>query len=156
MNMLLSLMMVWLIVPATGPLPQQQSPASQTSQANPCASATTQADLNRCSGEEFLKADEHLNAMYQNLLRILQQAVDEAKQRKDETETKHAEAAIRNLRAAQNAWNQYRQLHCAAVKDQFEGGTISPLEWATCMTDTANHRIAELKSGYEIGDRKLE
>jgi uncharacterized protein YecT (DUF1311 family) len=94
--------------------------------------------------------------VYKNLLRMLRQAADDARKLKDETLTKQGETAARKLLAAQIAWGQYRALHCDAVKQQFEGGTIAPLEWATCMTETANHRIAELKSGYEIGDRRLE
>ena len=135
---------------------EPQTPVARGAQANPCASATTQAELNKCSDEEHLEADERLNSVYKNLLAMLQQAAVDAKKQKDETLTKEAETAIQKLRAAQSAWDQYRRLHCDAVKQQFEGGTILPLEWATCMTETANHRIAELKSGYEIGDRKLE
>jgi uncharacterized protein YecT (DUF1311 family) len=87
---------------------------------------------------------------------MLQQSADDAKKQKDDGLRKQVETAIQKLRAEQIAWDQYRTLHCDALQQQFEGGTIAPLEWATCMTETANHRIAELKSGYEIGDRKLE
>ena len=75
---------------------------------------------------------------------------------RDDARAKQAETAVEKLRAAEMAWIHYRDLHCDAVKQQYEGGSIAPLEWSTCMTETANHRIAELKSGYEIGDRKLE
>jgi uncharacterized protein YecT (DUF1311 family) len=152
----LSLATLLLISCAASFAQESQTPVARGAQANPCASATTQAELNKCSGEEHLKADEHLNSVYKNLLRMLQQSADDSKKQKDDGLTKQAETAIQKLRAAQSAWDQYRTLHCGAVKQQFEGGTIAPLEWATCMTETANHRIAELKSGYEIGDRKLE
>jgi uncharacterized protein YecT (DUF1311 family) len=124
-----------------------QTPVARGAQANPCASATTQAELNKCSDEEHLKADEHLNSRYKNLLCKLQQSADGAKKQKDDPLTKQVETAIQKLRAAQIAWDQYRTLHCDALKQQFEGGTIAPREWATCMTEMANHRIAELKSG---------
>jgi uncharacterized protein YecT (DUF1311 family) len=151
----LSLAMLFLIFAASF-AQEPQRPVGQGGQANPCESATTQAELNKCSGEEFLKADEHLHAVYKNLSRTLQQAVDDAKRLKDETLTKQAATVVQKLHVAPIAWGQYRALHCDAVKQQFEGGTIAALEWATCMTETANHRIAELTSGYEIGDRKLE
>jgi uncharacterized protein YecT (DUF1311 family) len=125
-------------------------------QADPCASANTQVEMNQCSEAEYKKADAHLDAVYNNLSRMLRESADDAKKRNDETLTKQAEMAARKLRAAQNAWTEYRVLHCDAVRQQYEGGSIAPLEWATCMMDAANHRIAELKSGYEIGDRKLE
>jgi len=152
----LSLAMLFLISCAASFAQEPQKPVAQGAQVNPCESATTQADLNKCSGEEFLKADEHLNAVYKNLSRTLQQAVHDAKKLKDENLTKQVATAVQKLHVAQIAWGQYQALHCDAVKQQSEGGTIAPLEWATCMTETANHRIAELKSGYEIGDRKLE
>jgi glutamate-1-semialdehyde aminotransferase len=38
------------------------------------------------------------------------------------------------------------------VKAQYEGGTMSPMMWSQCMTETTNHRIEELKHGYETGD----
>lgn len=152
----LSLAMLFSIFCAASFAQEPQKPVAEGAQTNACQSATTQAELNECSGEEFLKADEHLNAVYKNLLRMLRQAADDARKLKDETLTKQGETAAPKLLAARIAWGQYRALHCDAVKQQFEGGTIAPLEWATCMTETANHRIAELKSGYEIGDRRLE
>ena len=60
------------------------------------------------------------------------------------------------LKAVQRQWVRYRDLHCSAVRAQYEGGTISPMMWTTCMTETTNHRIEELKHGYEIGDVKLD
>jgi uncharacterized protein YecT (DUF1311 family) len=152
----LSLAILLLIFCGASFAQQAPKPAGQAAPPNPCESAATQAELNKCSGEEYLKADERLNAVYKNLLRMLQQAVDDAKQQNDEALTKQAETATQKLRAAQSAWTEYRRLHCDAVKQQYKGGTIAPLEWATCMREVANHRIAELKSGYEIGDRKLE
>jgi len=152
----LSLAILLFISCAASFAQEPRKPAAQVAQANPCEAATTQAELNKCSGEEHLKADEHLNAVYKNLLGMLQQTAHDAKQQKDEAQTKQAETAIQKLRGAQIAWGQYRTLHCDAVKQQFEGGSIAPLEWATCMRETANNRSGELKSGYEIGDRKLE
>jgi uncharacterized protein YecT (DUF1311 family) len=124
----LSLAMLLLISCAAGFAQDPPKPVAQAPQTNPCASANTQMEMNQCSDEEHRKADEHLNAMYKNLLRMLQQAADDAKKQKDETLTKQAETAIEKLRAAQIAWDQYRALHCDAVKQQFEGGTIAPLE----------------------------
>src|SRR5271165_3866340 len=131
---------LFLISCAAGFAQESQKPAAQ---ANPCDSATTQAELNECSDEEFLKTDEHLNAVYKNLSGMLQQAAAEAKEQKDETLTKKADTAIQKLRAAQTAWTQYRSLHCDAVKQQFEGGSIAELQWTACMMQTANDRIAE-------------
>jgi uncharacterized protein YecT (DUF1311 family) len=92
----LSLAMLFLISCAASFAQEPQKPVAQGAQVNPCESATTQADLNKCSGEEFLKADEHLNAVYQNLSRTLQQAVHDAKKLKDENLTNKRQRRYRN------------------------------------------------------------
>ena len=107
-------------------------------------------EMNQCSGEEYRKADAQLNEVYKNLLRKLQQDADEAHQQKDEEQQKDAETAIQKLRAAQRQWIQYRDLHCGAVKQRYEGGSMSSLIWSTRLAETTNHRIEELKSGYEL------
>ena len=150
MRTFLTFTMLLLISGAASSVQEPQRGATQTGQAKPYDAATTQAELNKCSGEEYLKIDEHLNAVYKNLLRMLQEVTHDAKQPQDEAET-----ALQKLRAAQIACDQYRALPRDAVQQQFEGGSIAPLEWATCMTETANHRIAERKRGEEIGDRKF-
>jgi uncharacterized protein YecT (DUF1311 family) len=146
----------YLIFCAASFAQQAQQPAAQAAPANPCDYANTQAAMNQCSANEYHKADAHLNALYKTLMGMLEQDADEAQKEKNDALAKQATTAVEKLRAAQIAWMHYRDLHCDAVRQQFEGGTISSLEWSTCMTDLANHRIAEMKSGYEIGDRKLE
>jgi uncharacterized protein YecT (DUF1311 family) len=152
----LSLAMLWTIIGAASLAQEPHQGAGQTGQANLCESANTQMEMNQCSADQYKKADAHLEAVYENLSRMLQQSADEAKKRNDQTQTNEAEMVVKKLRAAQIAWTQYRVQHCDAVRQQYEGGSIAPLEWAACMMDAADHRIAELKSGYEIGDRKLE
>ena len=105
----------------------------------PCDAAMTQLDLNQCYGEQFQKADARLNKLYASLLKQLR-----------------GETAVQKVRAAEKAWIRYRDLHCEAAKSEFEGGSISPMVWAQCMTMTTEHRIEELKAAYEIGERKLE
>ncbi len=108
-------------------------------QKGPCDAAATQLELNQCYGEQFRKADAHLNNIYANLLKQMQ-----------------SEVAIQKLKVAEKAWIQYRDLHCEAAKYEYEGGSMSPMVWAQCMATTAEHRIEELKAAYESGERKLE
>lgn len=112
---------------------------TQREQKGPCDAATTQLDLNQCYGEQFSKVDAHLNKVYASLL----------KQTRGET-------AIQRVKAVEKAWIRYRDLHCEAAKSEFEGGSMSPMVWAQCMTMTTEHRIEELKAAYETGERKLE
>lgn len=108
-------------------------------QKGPCDAAATQLELNQCYGEQFRKADARLNNVYANLLKQMK-----------------SEAAIQKLRVVEKAWIHYRDLHCEAAKDEYEGGSMSPMVWAQCMATTTEHRIEELKAAYESGERKLE
>jgi uncharacterized protein YecT (DUF1311 family) len=135
---------------------QRARTATQSAQANPCDNATTQADMNQCSAEEYRKADVHLNIVYKNLVRLLQKDTGEAQPPSGDGRKKAETLAVQKLKAAQRQWIQYRDLHCGAVKAQYEGGGIAAMQWSACMTETINHRIEELKHGYETGDRKLE
>ena len=156
--MLKSLLAVlFLMIPACAGFAQQSANTrAQPAQANPCDAATTQADMNQCSAEEYRKADAHLNTVYKNLVRLLQKDRGEAAQQSGGEQRKPETPAVQKLRAAQRQWLQYRDLHCGAVRAQYEGGTISPMLWTQCMTETTNHRIEELKHGYEMGDTKLD
>lgn len=121
---------------ALNTLQAQQSTAA----AGPCDSANTQMEMNECSQKEFKKADARLNAIYAKLKKAL--ASDKQ--------------ALGNLRAAQRAWIQYRDLHCSAAQKQFAGGSIAPLILSNCMEETTKHRIDEIKHTYETDARKLE
>jgi uncharacterized protein YecT (DUF1311 family) len=112
--------------------------------------------MNQCSAEEYRKADAHLNTVYKSLVRWLEKDAGETQQQNASEQKKAETPAVQKLRAAQRQWIQYRDLHCGAVKAQYEGGSIAAMQWSACMTETTNHRIEELKHGYEMGDRKLE
>ncbi|MGA7856033.1 MAG: lysozyme inhibitor LprI family protein [Candidatus Acidiferrales bacterium] len=142
---------------ASGSSPQQSAKTDQQAkQANPCDAANTQMEMNQCSAEEYKKADAHLNVVYTNLIRLLQKDSGHAQQQSGGEQRKPETPAVDKLIAVQRQWVRYRDLHCSAVRAQYEGGTISPMMWTTCMTETTNHRIEELKHGYEIGDVKLD
>jgi len=123
---------------------------------HPCVNAMTQMELNQCAGEQYHKADARLNTIYRRLLETMQKDLADARDRKDSDLIKYSEQGIEKLRAAENAWIQYRDLHCEAARHQYEGGSMSPMIWGFCMAETTLDRIRELKSAYEEGDRKLE
>lgn len=153
-----SLLAVMILAILAGARSAQQNPKteSQAGRANPCDAANTQMEMNQCSADEYKKVDAHLNTVYTNLIRLLQKDSGHAQQQSGGEQRKPERPAIDKLKAAERQWIRYRDLHCSAVRAQYEGGTISPMMWTTCMTETTNHRIAELKHGYEIGDVKLD
>ena len=156
--MLKSLVAVVFLAILAGASSAQQSSknGSLPAQTNPCDAANTQMEMNQCSAEEYKKADAHLNVVYANLIRLLQKDSGHAQQQSGGEQRKPETPAVDKLKAAQRQWIRYRDLHCSAVRAQYEGGTISPMMWTTCMAETTNHRIEELKHGYEIGDVKLD
>jgi uncharacterized protein YecT (DUF1311 family) len=109
-------------------------------QAGPCASASTQADLNSCYGEQYSKADAHLNTVYHDLLKRFS-AGSSHDQKQNES--------IQRLKSAHRAWLTYRDLHCSIARDQYEGGSVTPMVWAICMETVTQHRIEELTAAYE-------
>jgi len=116
----------------------------------------TQQEMNQCSGEQYRKADAQLNSVYTKLVHLMEKDLSEDQQRNDLQQKNFDEMAIQKLRAAEKAWIQYRNLHCDAARHQFEPGSMSPMVWADCMTNTTEHRIEEIKDAYELGDRNLE
>jgi len=68
-----------------------QKEAERIPQKGPCDAAMTQLDLNQCYGEQFRKADDHLNKVYSSLLKQMR-----------------SEAAVQKLKAVEKAWIQYR------------------------------------------------
>lgn len=148
--------MILLSVVSSSSAQQNAKTGQQTKQSNTCDAANTQTEMNECSAEEYVKADAHLNLVYTNLIRLLQKDSGHAQQQSGGEQRRPETPAVDKLKAVQRQWIRYRDLHCSAVRAQYEGGTSSPMMWNSCMTDTTNHRIEELKHGYEIGDAKLD
>jgi uncharacterized protein YecT (DUF1311 family) len=123
---------------------------------DPCDSAMTQLELNNCSGDQYRKADAHLNALYGKLMHIFEEDIKSAQNEKDEDQRKNSETAIRKLKATEKAWIVYRDLQCDAARFEYEGGSINPSVWAICMKTVTEHRISDLKDAYETPDRKIE
>jgi uncharacterized protein YecT (DUF1311 family) len=137
----------------------QQSAKSQGERSfekGPCDWAQTQQEMNQCSGEQYRKADAHLNTVYAKLVRLLEKDLSEDQQRKNTEQVKFDQTAIQKLKTAEKAWIQYRDLHCDAARHQIGGGSMSPMVWADCMTNSTERRIEDLKDAYELGDRKLD
>ena len=120
---------------------------------DPCNKPMNQAEMNACRAEEYRKADAHLNAVYKRLLSSMESDLAEAHGPAD---IGWDQQEIRDLKDAEHAWINYRDLHCAAARFETEPGTISPARWSVCMTIVTDHRIEEMKNAYELGDRKLE
>jgi uncharacterized protein YecT (DUF1311 family) len=105
--------------------------------------------MNQCAALQYKIADASLNALYQRLVAALEKDLAGARRDKNPDQIKYCETGLLELKEAERAWIQYRDLHCKAAKQQFEGGSMSPAVWSACMKLVTEHRIAELKQAYE-------
>lgn len=105
-------------------------------------SGQTQLDLNEAEHKEYLKADKELNSIYQKVLK----------------EYKEDAAFVKNLKAAQKIWIQFRDAEMKVkYPDREPGhyGSVQPMCRSTYLTRLTNERINTLKvwlDGIEEGD----
>jgi uncharacterized protein YecT (DUF1311 family) len=147
-----------LFVSAQSPKQDSGQVAAQGSgqSTDACAAITSMANFDTCYAEQFKKEDLRLNHLYRAALVVLQQQLEDSQKRSAKDEVGYASSAIEDLKAAQAAWVKYRDLHCRAAGQQYQGGSIEPLVVNQCMSLVTMHRIEEIREAYEIGDRKLE
>jgi uncharacterized protein YecT (DUF1311 family) len=146
----------WLFLFDVSPAQQPAKPKDAPSEERVCDQAQSQMELNQCSGEQYRKTDDRLNAVYRKALDFMQKNLSDARAHGDADEEKYNQAAIEKLKGAEKAWIQYRDLHCDAARHQVGAGSMAPMVWAFCMAGVTEHRIEELKDAYENPDRKLE
>jgi uncharacterized protein YecT (DUF1311 family) len=139
---------------AAPPGPSAQVPPTQT--IDPCLATLGQPDSDACYAAEFKLADQDLNHIYRAALVALEKDLDDAHTKSDNDHAAFDTTAIADLKGAQAAWVKYRDLHCEAAGQQFQGGTIEPTIVSRCMMITTRHRIEDIEEAYEIGGRKLE
>lgn len=102
--------------------------ASGYTLADDCTHASTQADINTCTANEYLAADKKLNLTWQDVM-------------------KRAAPAQRDLlKKAQSAWIALRDADCAFISSATEGGSIQPMVHSQCLTDKTVDREAYLAS----------
>ena len=102
----------------------------------------TQAELNDAEHKKYLKADTELNAVFQKILK----------------EYKHDTAFIKNLKASQKIWIQFRNAEMKVKYPDREVsyyGSIQPMCWSIYLTELTEERIKALNVwliGIEEGD----
>jgi uncharacterized protein YecT (DUF1311 family) len=97
---------------------------------NPCASASTQLEMNRCWSNAAKSAEEQVS-----------HAVAEVSAKVDRGE--HSER-IKLIETSQAKWEEYRDAACAVIGDLYEGGSMQPLQDAQCRLRLAEQRKVEV------------
>ncbi|MEO0457332.1 MAG: lysozyme inhibitor LprI family protein [Cyanobacteria bacterium P01_A01_bin.114] len=121
----------------------QARPNPVTLQKQDCGLAETQQAMNQCAQQNYQQSDDALNEMYTSL--------------KDSLDS----VAADNLVTAEKAWLDFRDGNCDFERGQFEGGSLAPLIYASCLEQLTDERIAELQqpampeTAYEQVDQQL-
>lgn len=101
-----------------------------------CGEAKTQDVMNACFALEFQNASRQMDSTLETALERLDE--------KDKT----------SVRAAQEAWVHYRDLHCHAVGAiRVGGGSLEPTEVNTCKADVTMARTKEIKDSYRLPEQ---
>jgi uncharacterized protein YecT (DUF1311 family) len=97
--------------------------------------AQTQAEMNQTAAQGYYKADVELNKVY----KILMSKLDE----------KGKSLLIK----AENDWIKYRDAHCKFEASFYEGGSMQPMIYSSCLESVTMERIKELKDAIkEFGE----
>lgn len=98
------------------------------------ALAQTQSEMNATAYAKYKKADAELNKVYKQLMAVL--------------DKKEKSLLIQ----AEKDWIKYRDSHCKFEAAQYEGGSIQPLIYSTCLEELTRKRVAEIKASIKERD----
>lgn len=90
--------------------------------------AQTQAGMNQQAQEKYLKSDKELNKVYKQLLGSLN--------------AKNKTLLIQS----QKDWIRFRDSHCAFETNDYQGGSMRPMVYSTCLQERTDARIKDLKA----------
>lgn len=95
-----------------------------------CAKAVSTVEMTSCTLKAWQAADARLG----NYFSLVSIELDDSE--------------VAALKKAQDAWAQYRELNCEAVRVLYEGGTAGGPAYSSCMETMAQERLANLKVMY--------
>ncbi len=134
------------LILAAAAWPQELSDKKAVPPADPCPASATQTERTQCWDQLAAKAQADLTVLYRKL-----QGLMRAKIAKEQSPLKsYQETALQRLKAAQLAWDRYRDAECDAREQQFEGGSIAPSVRSGCVKELSDRRAEDLKKTYAI------
>ena len=93
-----------------------------------CRNAETQSEINQCVQLDFQQQDDELNRIYQQYHAKLDNI------RKEQ------------LKQAQVVWINFRNLSCQYEADYYQGGSLAPMVYSSCLKDKTKERLGDLKN----------
>ncbi|UVI39144.1 lysozyme inhibitor LprI family protein [Qipengyuania spongiae] len=117
-----------------------QAAAQAPQRAVDCTDAITQTDMNICAAREYEAADDTMNTQWKKTLASMQ--------KRDDANTSRSGGFgyVAALRASQRAWLTFRDRQCVLEGGRYAGGSMQPLERATCLAKLTRARTAQLKN----------
>lgn len=100
-----------------------------------CDGDLNQTDLNMCTAQEYKKADQKLNKLYQAYT------------------AKLSSAERKQFTAIQKSWVNYKDKDCQYTAQGYNGGSIYPTILNTCLTEKTEDRIDDLENYLEEQNR---
>lgn len=92
----------------------------------------TQMELNQQTYKEYQSADAEMTKTYKLIL----SKMTIAKQKQELIET-------------QRAWIKYKESHCKAISNLYEGGSMQPMVQSQCLTEITEQRTKLIKLYFE-------
>lgn len=105
-----------------------------------CNNAMTQLEMNICAGRSARESDRQLNLAYQKVLNTY---------KTEEIAPKYRTLRRETLITAQLAWIKYRDTNCKWQTSKYDGGSIQPLVYASCIDRMSKERTQELLQSIE-------
>jgi uncharacterized protein YecT (DUF1311 family) len=125
-RILISLILV--ICPLSLSAPAQKRGAEKS----PCEGTSgTQAEANACARDRHARAEAEMKRVYEQLMSELA-GYEGTEQQK--------------LREAQTLWLQYRDANCESEASIYEGGSIRPAVYSTCLASMTRERTRRLRA----------
>ncbi|MEO8436708.1 MAG: lysozyme inhibitor LprI family protein, partial [Pyrinomonadaceae bacterium] len=105
---------------------QKKKPAK-----DPCKDPLSQSEMNVCSRRDYEKADAEMNKVYKQLMLELAGYGSDPRPKFQE---------------AQSLWIKYREANCDSDASLYEGGSIRPTIYYSCLASVTRERTKMLKA----------
>lgn len=104
-----------------------------------CTAPKTQYEMNRCKQMDAERADIEMTRQW-NITYAVMKNSDASPYRSDDADSRAAA-----LLAAQRSWIKFKENHCNAVALQYEGGSMQPMIYSTCIAKVTDQRTIQLR-----------
>ena len=98
---------------------------------DPCKDPISQFENNLCSRRQYETADAEMNTAYKQLMQEL---------------TGYKSNHRPKFREAQSLWLKYRDANCDSEASIYEGGTIRPTVYYSCLASVTRERTRSIKA----------